>query len=548
MVMKAYSVSPSGERFSLPQEKHYGAEQDRLEELVNEAQRGGREVVAVVGAGYVGSVMAAVIADAVDEGGQPAKLVLAYQRPSERSYWKVPVLNRGESPVRADDPEVARLTARCVRDTRALTATYHPAALEMADCVVVDVQCDYLKPELGNMRSGRADVRALEEALALIGERIPAKCLVLIETTVPPGTTEKLAWPILKRAFAGRGMSTVPLLAHSFERGSPGPNFVESIRGSMRVCAGCTREAGERAEKFLSQVLDTAKAPLTMLERPIEVETVKIVENSYRASLLAFMHEWSVFAERAGVDMLKIIDIIRQRPSHDNMLFPGPGVGGYCLPTDSGLGVWGYRQLLGWHDGEEVFRLTPSIVDVNDTRALHAVDLVCDTMERIGHYVGGATITLCGAAYRAGVGDTRFSGSELIARGLAERGAHLRVHDPYVEHWRELEEQDSFPAHGQSRKRFFERQDGLSALRVQHDLAAALEGSEAIVFAVPHDPYRALRPDQVREWAGGPLAVVDCYGVLTDDQIRHYFQLGCEVTAMGRGHLDRIRQEVRRPQ
>ena len=502
--MKAYSVSPSGERFSLPQEKHYAAERDRLQGLVNEAHQAGHEVVVVVGAGYVGSVMAAVIADASDGQGRPAKLVMAYQRPSERSFWKVPVLNRGESPVRADDPEVARLTARCVGDRKTLTATYHPGCLEMADCVVVDVQCDYLKPELGNMRAGRADVSALEDALRLIGRHVPAKCLVLIETTIPPGTTEKVAWPILKRAFSERALNPVPLLAYSFERGSPGPNFVESIRGSMRVCAGCTREAGERAEKFLRQVLDTDRAPLTMMERPIEVETVKMVENSYRAALLAFMHEWSIFAERAGVDLRKIIDIVRQRPTHDNMLFPGPGIGGYCLPTDSGLGVWGYRHLLGYHDGEDVFRLTPSIIDVNDTRALHAVNLICKTMEEMGRYVGGATVTLCGAAYRPGVGDTRYSGSELIVRGLTERGARVRVHDPYVEHWRELEEQDSFPAGGQSRRKFFEHQDALTELRVQHDLAAALDGAEAVVFAVPHAPYLGLRPDQVRDWAGGP--------------------------------------------
>lgn len=545
--MKAYSVSPSGERFNLPLEKHYGPEVARLEGLVAEAQQAGREVVAVVGVGYVGSVMAGIIADAKDDDGRPGKLVMAYQRPSERSFWKVPVLNRGESPVRADDPEVARLTAECVRESKTLTATYHPAALEMADCVVVDVQCDYLKPELGNMRSGRADVSALEDALELIGARMPGKCLVLIETTIPPGTTERVAWPILKRAFAKRKMNMVPLLAHSFERGSPGRNFVASIRGARRVCAGCTPEAGERAEKFLRQVLDTESAPLTMMDRPIEVETVKMVENSYRCALLAFMHEWSIFAERAEVDILKIIDIVRQRPSHNNMLFPGPGIGGYCLPTDSGLGVWGYRQLLGCQDGEDVFRLTPAIIDVNDTRALHAANLVCETMERMGRYVGGAAITLCGAAYRAGVGDTRYSGSELIVRALAERGARLQVHDPYVEHWRELEEQDTFPAEGQSRRKFFENQDGLSEMKVQHDLAAALGGAEALVFAVPHEPYLSLRPDQVRDWAGGPLAIVDCYGILNDDQIRHYLQIGCEVTAMGRGHIDRIKQEVRRP-
>ena len=78
--------------------------------------------------------------------------------------------------------------------------------------------------------------------------------------------------------------------------------------------------------------------PLTVLDRPIESETAKIVENSFRATLLAFMDEWSIFAERNGVDIVKVIKAIKMRPTHNNIMFPGPGIGGYCLPKDGGLG------------------------------------------------------------------------------------------------------------------------------------------------------------------------------------------------------------------
>ena len=120
------------------------------------------------------------------------------------------------------------------------------------------------------------------------------------------------------------------------------------------------------------------------------------------------------------------------------------------------------------------------------------------------------------------------------------------VHDPYVEHWYEFEKQDVYPAPGHSWSRFFRNQDELINLRVQKDLPEALKGAEAMILAVPHSPYVDLDPKKVVQWAGHPLAVVDCFGILTDDQIREYFQLGCEVKALGRGHIQRIKEEVRK--
>ena len=89
------------------------------------------------------------------------------------------------------------------------------------------------------------------------------------------------------------------------------------------------------------------------MDRPIESETTKIIENSYRATILAFMNEWSLFAERNGVDLIKVIKAIKMRPTHSNIIFPGPGVGGYCLPKDGGLGYWAYKHILGFEDGDD---------------------------------------------------------------------------------------------------------------------------------------------------------------------------------------------------
>ncbi len=336
---QAVSVCPNGHSFPLPREKDYAAEYKRLARIVAAERKKGREIVVVMGVGFVGAVMAGVVADSVDrKTGRPGKFVIGMQRPSPRSFWKIAYLNKGVAPVEADDPEVARMIKSCVKDKKTLIATYTYDVLKLADVVVVDVQCDYHKETFGNVRQGRADIKALEECLKVIGEKIEPDCMVLIETTVPPGTTEYVAYPIVKREFERRGIKgKTPLLTHSFERVMPGRNYVASVRDFWRVCSGITPEARARVVKFLTEVLNVDAYPLTVLDRPIESETCKIVENSYRAAILAFNHEWSLFAERNGVDLVKVLKAIKVRPTHSNIMMAGPGIGGYCLPKDGGL-------------------------------------------------------------------------------------------------------------------------------------------------------------------------------------------------------------------
>jgi UDP-N-acetyl-D-glucosamine dehydrogenase len=586
----AVSVCPAGKQYRLPQPEDYASERRRLQALVAEQRGLGREVVVVMGVGFVGAIMAAVVADSVDKTtGRPGKFVLAMQRPSARSYWKIPYLQRGLPPVQSEDPEVAAIIHRCVLEKQTLSATFSYDALELADVVVVDVQCDYVKDKLDDMRVGRADLAALEASFQVIGERIPPECLVLIETTVPPGTTERIAYPIIERCFKARGLTRTPsveratsnvqratsnverstsnseiqiahsrnfaiaqsrsssvpepLLAHSYERVMPGRHYVASVRDFWRVCSGVNPAARDRVVRFLTDVLNVEQYPLTVMDRPLASETCKIVENSYRATLLAFMDEWSRFAERHGVDIATVIQAIQVRPTHSNLMFPGPGIGGYCLPKDGALGQWGVRHLLG--DEETTFPITTAAININDARGVHAAELTCDALTALGRPIAGARILICGASYREDVGDTRYSGSELIARRLAELAAVIRVHDPYVDHWHELEHQETYPAAGQSRARFFRNQETLPDVRVTPDLATALHGVAAVVFAVRHKHYRALDPAWVVAQVGGPVAIVDCFGLLSDAQIARYFELGCEVRGLGRGHVSRIKDATR---
>jgi UDP-N-acetyl-D-glucosamine dehydrogenase len=242
------------------------------------------------------------------------------------------------------------------------------------------------------------------------------------------------------------------------------------------------------------------------------------------------------------VDLKKVIEAIRVRPTHSNILFPGPGIGGYCLPKDGGLGVWAYQHILGWED--EIFKMTPLAVDINDTRALHVPQLVRDALRNMGEPVAAADVLLLGVSYREDVGDSRYSGSEIIVRRLTEMGAKLRVHDPYMTQWQEFETQEDFPE--QTRARFFSRQTGLTRLQILKDMWAAMEGVKVIILAVRHAPYLDMDPEKVFKAVGKPFAIIDCFLILDDKQIRRYLELGCEVKGLGRGHIKRIKESIRR--
>jgi nucleotide sugar dehydrogenase len=534
------SISPDGIKYSLPNEEDYKLELNRIEKLVAEARQKGQEIVVVMGVGFVGAVMAAIVADTVDESGSPSKFVIGMQRPSIRSYWKIPKLNEGISPVKAEDPEVAPMIRRCVLEKKTLIATFIYDVLKLADVVIVDVQLDYNKNELGNIRSGRVEMSALEDSFDIIARHIKPDCLVLIETTVAPGTTEQVAFPAMKKIFKQRDIESDPLLAHSYERVMPGRDYVASIRDFWRVCSGVNEEARKRVEYFLNEVLNTKKFPLTVLDRPIESETAKIVENSYRATILAFMNEWSLFAEQNGVDIMKVIKAIKVRPTHSNMIFPGPGVGGYCLPKDGGLGIWAYKHILGFED--DIFKITPVAIDINDTRALHAAQLVRDALRNMNVTIASAEVLILGASYREDVGDTRYSGSEILIRKLTEMGAEIRVHDPYVDHWWEFENQENYPENNKSV--FFRNQKKLKDLKVHKEIAEVLKGIDALVFAVRHEQYLSLSPDVIIKAIGKPAAIIDCFGILSDSDICQYLELGCEVKGLGRGHIRRLKDEI----
>ena len=505
------SIAPDGKEYPLPTAEESEQERLLLQQITDEQRAMGRKIVAVQGLGFVGCVMATVVADAEDGNGKPIYFVHGHQRASARSYWKVPMINRGIAPVSSSDREVPEIFHRCVVEKKNFRATAEDYVYTLVDVVVVDIQLDATKPAFGEAEKGYCDISAFREGIRTLGKHIKPDCLVLIETTVPPGTCEKVVKPILEEEFTKRGIDIAahpPLVAHSYERVMPGEHYVASIRDFWRVFSGVNEKSIELCRDFLSNVLNVKEYPLTQLDSTNASELSKVMENSYRATNIALTLEWAKFAEQIGVDLFKVRDAIRKRKgTHDNLLRPSLGVGGYCLTKDPVLANWAMGALFGL-DGS--LDMAIRSVNINDTMPLHTIELI----KRVYPELRNVRITILGVSYLENLGDTRHSPSKTLVEFLRKDFALVRTHDPYVEAWPELEES-----------------------LVETDLADVLSDAEVVVFAVGHDEYREIKPADLVSMTGNAPLIVDCSNFLPDEKINEYRALGCRVLGIGKGHI-----------
>jgi UDP-N-acetyl-D-glucosamine dehydrogenase len=388
-----------------------------------------KPVILVQGLGFVGSVMSLVCANSLIRD----YAVIGVDLDNKQTRKKIKDFNNGIFPLTADDPKILEYFKNA-RLKNNFYATTNVDAYNHADVIIVDINLDVDKRSNSDnsLISFEVTLKLFKSAISTIGKYCKQDALIIVETTVPPGTCEKLIYPTLNDEFQKRNLSMDMLkVAHSYERVMPGPEYIDSIQNYPRVYSGIDDKSADAAEIFLKTIINTDKCELTRLSSTTASETAKVLENSYRACNIAFAVEWSRFAEEAGVDLWSIVNAIRVRNTHANLMFPNIGVGGYCLTKDPLLASWARKNFFGSKNDLE---MSVESVSTNDQMPFFAYQ----RLKSVFGQLDNKKVAFLGVSYRGDVGDTRFSPVETLYRLIKSDTSCIKAHDPYISRWDEV--------------------------------------------------------------------------------------------------------------
>ncbi|MFH1037782.1 MAG: nucleotide sugar dehydrogenase [PVC group bacterium] len=426
--------------------------------------------IAVIGMGYVGIPAAALLADAAGFD------VTGIQRRSTRSGWKIDVLNSGRCPFEGDEPGLDELVARVVeKGTFRVTDDY--SILKDMDIILLDVQTPTEGPDHQPL------YESLKEVSRQVGKYMKKGALVITESTVAPGTTEHIVKPILEKESglrAGRDFS----LAYSYERVMPG-KLIEYIVNLPRIVGGIDKASEERAVAMYRRIVKKEIYSTDLLT----AETSKTMENAYRDVNIAFANEMAMIAEKLGVDIFEIRELINSR-SERHMHLPGAGVGGHCLPKDTWLLRYGLRKYWAPTMETEFVCLARKI---NDLMPLHMVELIIDALQKKNRQIEKARVAVLGVAYLEDSDDTRNTPAYRLIDELESRGAKVIAHDPHVREFPEAE--------------------------LTRDLDEALKNADCAVIMTRHKPYFSLDLKKVKSLMKTPI-LIDGRNVLDQESAK----------------------------
>jgi UDP-N-acetyl-D-mannosaminuronic acid dehydrogenase len=365
--------------------------------------------IVVIGMGYVGIPAAALLADV------PGHTVIGIQRRSRRSGWKIDWINSGKNPFEGDEPGMDELIARVVLDKKTFRVTDDFAVCRDADVILIDVQTPTNTERIPEYLS-------LRTVSAQAASYLQPETLVVIESTVAPGTTEHVVKPILEEG-SGLQAGESFYLAFSYERVMPG-KLLEYITDFPRVVGGIDEESTRRAVELYRTIVHKQITPTSVLT----AELAKTMENAYRDVNIAFANEMAVVCEAMGVDVYEIRELMNAR--HDrHMHLAGAGVGGHCLPKDPWLLKFGVDTYGAYPVS---MRLIALAREINDEMPGHMMDLTAAALAEKGIVLDEAKITVLGVAYLEDSDDTRNTPAVPLIDYLQEKCASVVAHDPYV--------------------------------------------------------------------------------------------------------------------
>ncbi len=398
--------------------------------------------VGVIGLGYVGlSVASALAATGFRVIGVDIKLD------------RVARINSGECPIEGKEPELPELIAS-VAKSKKLVATADYADLAECDVVLIDVDTPVATDH-------RPRFEALRAACRELGKVLKQGALVIVESTIAPGTCTTVVAPILEKA-SGKKLNDGFFLGHCPERVMPG-RLLKNLRELSRVCGGSTPETSDAMVALYRSIvqgkLDKSDC--------VTAELVKTAENTYRDVNIAFANELGLICEAVGADFRRVRDLVNESPGR-NVLLAGAGVGGHCIPKDPWLLVHGVEGFTP--------RLIAAARSVNESMPLHMARLVEDALEEVGKSVFGTKLAILGYAYLENSDDCRNSPSAALIEHLEDWGASVVVHDPWVpEYAKPIDE--------------------------------VLRACDAAVIMVSHDEYRSLDLAAMKKLLATPVLV-----------------------------------------
>ncbi len=267
------------------------------------------------------------------------------------------------------------------------------------------------------------DLSLVEQASRGIASRLQAGQLVVLQSTTYPGTTEEHVLPMLEESGLEAGVDF--FLAFSPERINPGDPFY-SVGNTPKVVGGVTPRCTELARLLLAQLF----AHVHVVSSPRAAEMSKLLENIYRSVNIALVNELALLAERMRIDIWEVIEAAETKPFGFMPFYPGPGVGGHCIPVDP--------YYLSWKAREYDFytKFIELAAEVNQAMPYHLVDLVAQALGREGKPLAGSRILILGVAFKKDIDDARNSPAERIIELLLGRGALVDYSDPYVPRYR----------------------------------------------------------------------------------------------------------------
>lgn len=466
---------------------------DKLQSLL--MKRGPIKKIGVIGMGYVGIPAAALFADV-----QKFDLVLGFQRASSSSGYKIDMLNRGECPLKGNEPGLEDLLSKVVTAGKFKCTSDFSKISEM-DAVALAIQTPF-----ANSKDLEPDFGALNEGIRNAGKYLQPGMLVVLESTITPGTTDGMARQILEEEsglVAGEDFA----LAHAPERVMVG-RLLKNIQEHDRIVGGIDDSSTQRAVELYAPVLTKGKI-IKMTATAAEV--TKTAENTFRDLQIAAVNQLALYCEAMGVNVYDVragIDSLKGEGITRAILWPGAGVGGHCLTKDTyhlerGVKVRGSN--LDYPEGaESIYVLARK---VNDFMPRHMFNLTVSALDRIGKSLEGSNVAMLGWAFINDSDDARNPPSETYRDLLLDAGAKVTVHDPHVLSYPEVE--------------------------LYRDIDEVVRGADCIAVMTAHSNYFDLDPVRIKELTGqkNPV-IIDGRNVVAPDR---YIDLGFVYKGIGRG-------------